>query len=118
MGITSRRIALLVTSAVAVATTVAMSVPAGSAAASRPAAPAQQSGGVTGHAALARHAAPARDGQYVPLPNLPVSACPDSSLPRSYGTNFPVPADPYGFGFLNQTAIGWEGNYYAPIAYL
>lgn len=53
-----------------------------------------------------------------PLPNLPVNACNDSALPRDYGTNFPVPSDPNGFGFANQTALGWEGNFYAPIAYL
>jgi hypothetical protein len=53
-----------------------------------------------------------------PLPNLPVNACNDSALPRDYGTNFPVPSDPNGFGFANQTAIGWEGNFYAPITYL
>ena len=55
---------------------------------------------------------------YEPLPNLPVNACQDSSLPRDYGTNFPVPSDPNGFGYANQTVIGWEGNYYAPFAYL
>jgi hypothetical protein len=49
-----------------------------------------------------------------PLPNLPVNACNDSTLPRDYGTNFPVPNDPNGFGFANQTVIGWEGNIYAP----
>jgi len=54
----------------------------------------------------------------VPLPDLPVNACHDSTLPRDYGTNFPVPDDPHGFGFANQTAIGWEGNIYAPFAYL
>ncbi len=53
-----------------------------------------------------------------PLPNLPVNACNDSTLPRDYGTNFPVPNDPNGFGFANQTALGWEGNFYAPFAYL
>jgi NPCBM-associated, NEW3 domain of alpha-galactosidase len=55
---------------------------------------------------------------YEPLPNLPVNACQDSTLPRDYGTNFPVPSDPNGFGFANQTVIGWEGNFYAPFAYL
>jgi hypothetical protein len=55
---------------------------------------------------------------FEPLPNLPVNACDDPSLPRDYGTNFPVPVDPNGFGFANQTALGWEGNFYAPIAYL
>jgi hypothetical protein len=54
----------------------------------------------------------------LPLPNLPVNACHNSSLPQDYGTNFPVPNDPNGFGFANQTVIGWEGNYYAPFAYL
>ncbi len=53
-----------------------------------------------------------------PPPALPVNACHDSGLPRDYGTNFPTPPDPYGFGFANQTVIGWEGNYYAPFAYL
>ena len=32
-------------------------------------------------------------------------------LPNDYGTNFPTPTDPLGFGYANQTAIGWEGNY-------
>jgi hypothetical protein len=62
-------------------------------------------------------AEPATTG-FEPLPNLPVNACQDSTLPRSYGTNFPVPSDPNGYGFANQTAIGWEGNFYAPISYL
>jgi len=53
-----------------------------------------------------------------PLPNLPVNACNNSSLPQDFGTNFPTPSDPYGFGFANQTAIGWEGNIYAPFEYL
>src|SRR6266700_2705024 len=60
----------------------------------------------------------ATGSSYEPLPNLPVNACQDSTLPRDYGTNFPVPRDPNGFGFANQTVIGWEGNYYAPFAYL
>ena len=47
-----------------------------------------------------------------------MNACQDSTLPRDYGTNFPVPSDPNGFGFANQTVLGWEGNYYAPFAYL
>jgi hypothetical protein len=57
-------------------------------------------------------------GSYQPPPNLPVNSCQDTSLPRSYGTNFPVPNDPHGFGFANQSVIGWEGNWYAPFAYL
>ncbi len=67
-------------------------------------------------------AGPARTAEaasgFEPLPNLPVNACHDAALPQDYGTNFPVPTDPNGFGFANQTAIGWEGNYYAPFAYL
>jgi hypothetical protein len=57
-------------------------------------------------------------GTYQPPPALPVNSCQDSSLPRSYGTNFPVPHDPNGFGFADQSVIGWEGNWYAPFAYL
>ena len=53
-----------------------------------------------------------------PLPNLPVNACNNTSLPQDFGTNFPVPSDPNGFGFANETALGWEGNFYAPITYL
>ncbi len=55
---------------------------------------------------------------YQPLPELPVNACQDSTLPQDYGTNFPTPADPNGYGFYNQSVIGWEGNYYAPFGYL
>src|SRR5580693_3725842 len=57
-------------------------------------------------------------GALLPLPSLPVNACHNSSLPQDYGTNFPVPNDPNGFGFANQTVIGWQGNFYAPFAYL
>jgi hypothetical protein len=53
-----------------------------------------------------------------PLPNLPINACNNSSLPRSFGTNFPTPRDPFAFGWFNQSAIGWQGNWYAPFAYL
>jgi NPCBM-associated, NEW3 domain of alpha-galactosidase len=63
-------------------------------------------------------ASPAGSGGYDPLPNLPVNACNNAALPQDYGTNFPVPNDPNGFGFANQTVIGWEGNFYAPFAYL
>jgi hypothetical protein len=52
------------------------------------------------------------------LPNLPVNACNNSALPKSFGTNFPVPADPMGFGFFDQSILGWERNVYAPITYL
>ncbi|MGH3121575.1 MAG: hypothetical protein ACRDND_11210, partial [Streptosporangiaceae bacterium] len=55
---------------------------------------------------------------YQPLPQLPVNSCHDSTLPQSYGTNFATPVDPNGYGFYNQSVIGWEGNYYAPFAYL
>ncbi|HEY1566847.1 MAG TPA: NEW3 domain-containing protein [Solirubrobacteraceae bacterium] len=68
-------------------------------------------------AAVAKGNAP-RSMQLEPVPNLPVNACNDSTLPRDFGTNFPTPGDPDGFGFANQTAIGWEGNLYAPFEYL
>ncbi|MGH2894097.1 MAG: hypothetical protein ACRDPM_12645, partial [Solirubrobacteraceae bacterium] len=68
-------------------------------------------------AALAKGNAPG-GAQLQPVPDLPVNACHDSALPRDFGTNFPTPSDPYGFGFANQTAIGWEGNLYAPFEYL
>ena len=58
-----------------------------------------------------RASRPRQARRFEPLPNLPVNACHDSTLPRDYGTNFPVPTDPNGFGFANQTVIGWEGNY-------
>jgi hypothetical protein len=57
-------------------------------------------------------------GQLEPMPTLPKNICNNSALPTDYGTNFPTPGDPNGFGFANQTVIGWEGNYYAPFEYL
>ena len=63
-------------------------------------------------------AAPAASGTFLPVPNLPVNSCNDTTLPQSYGTNFPVPSDPHSFGFANQSVLGWEGNWYAPINYL
>lgn len=69
-------------------------------------------------AAIASQPPGAGAATLLPLPNLPVNACHNSSLPQDFGTNFPVPDDPNGFGFANQTVIGWEGNYYAPFAYL
>lgn len=47
----------------------------------------------------------------------PEPAC-ASGLPANTGTNYPTPSDPYGFGFANQSIVGWEGNTYAPFAYL
>jgi len=52
------------------------------------------------------------------LPSLNQNACSNTSLPRSYGTNFPVPSDPNGQGFANETAIGWDGNYWPVFEYL
>ncbi|MGH3167869.1 MAG: hypothetical protein ACRDN0_18535, partial [Trebonia sp.] len=49
-------------------------------------------------------------GQLVPMPTLPKNICDNSALPTDYGTNFPTPSDPNGFGYANQTVIGWEGN--------
>jgi len=66
---------------------------------------------------VAAPAAQAATG-FQPLPTLPVNACGDSTLPRTFGTNFPNPTDPNGFGFANQSIIGWEGNIYAPFTFL
>jgi hypothetical protein len=74
--------------------------------------------GLPAGATVASPAHEAGTGTLLPLPNLPVNSCNDSTLPKSYGTNFPVPNDPNGFGFANQTVLGWEGNIYAPFTYL
>jgi len=52
------------------------------------------------------------------LPNLPTNVCNNTSLPKDFGTNFPTPRDPFAFGFFNQSAIGWQGNFYPVFAYL
>jgi hypothetical protein len=53
-----------------------------------------------------------------PVPAMPHNACNNTSLPRSYGTNFPTPRDPFAFGWFNQSAIGWQENWYPAFAYL
>jgi Ricin-type beta-trefoil lectin domain-like len=55
---------------------------------------------------------------YQGMPNLDPNACRNSSLPRAYGTNFSTPTDPYGQGFQDTTAIGWDGNYWPVFEYL
>jgi hypothetical protein len=55
---------------------------------------------------------------YQGLPAVTPNSCGDASLPTAYGTNFATPADPYGEGYSNQTAIGWTGNYFPVFAYL
>lgn len=57
-------------------------------------------------------------GGFEVLPTLPTNACNNSSLPRSFGTNFPTPRDPFAFGWFNQSAIGWQGNWYPAFSYL
>ncbi len=52
------------------------------------------------------------------LPSLPTNVCNNTSLPKDFGTNFPTPRDPFAFGFFNQSAIGWQGNFYPVFAYL
>ncbi|MBV9444353.1 MAG: RICIN domain-containing protein [Streptosporangiaceae bacterium] len=52
------------------------------------------------------------------LPNVAPNACNNSSLPKAYGTNFPAPSDPNGQGFANETAIGWDGNFWPVFEYL
>jgi hypothetical protein len=55
--------------------------------------------------------------------NVAGNAC-SRSLGADWGTNFAYPADPYapasdgGPTLKNQSVLGWEGNYYAPFAYL
>ena len=63
------------------------------------------------------------------VPSLPTqgsgagNAC-SGSLGADWGTNFPYPGDPYaptpdgGPTVKNQSILGWEGNIYAPFAYL
>jgi hypothetical protein len=68
-------------------------------------------------AAVAKGTTPG-GAQLQPVPSLPINACNDSTLPRDFGTNFPTPSDPFGFGYANETAIGWERNLYAPFGYL
>jgi hypothetical protein len=52
------------------------------------------------------------------LPAVTPNSCGNSSLPNSYGTNFPTPSDPNGEGYPNVTAIGWPGNYWPVYEYL
>ncbi|MEU4248065.1 RICIN domain-containing protein [Amycolatopsis sp. NPDC026612] len=61
---------------------------------------------------------PGTSDSYQGIPNLAPNACKNSGLPRSYGTNFQTPNDPYGQGFQNTTAIGWDGNYWPVFSYL
>jgi hypothetical protein len=57
-------------------------------------------------------------GGFQGLPDVAPNACHDSTLPRSYGTNFPNPNDPFGQGFFNDTALGWDGNFWPVTEYL
>jgi hypothetical protein len=57
-------------------------------------------------------------GGFETLPMLPNNVCNNASLPKSFGTNFPTPRDPFAFGWFNQSAIGWQGNFYPAFAYL
>ena len=55
---------------------------------------------------------------YQGIPAVAPNACHNSSLPNAYGTNFPTPSDPYGQGYSNESAIGWDGNYWPVFSYL
>jgi hypothetical protein len=55
---------------------------------------------------------------YQGIPAVAPNACHNSSLPNAYGTNFPTPNDPYGQGYDNESALGWDGNYWPVFAYL
>jgi hypothetical protein len=57
-------------------------------------------------------------GGFQGLPNVAPNACHNSSLPKSYGTNFPTPNDPFSQGFFNDTALGWDGNFWPVTEYL
>jgi hypothetical protein len=70
---------------------------------------------VPGAASAAAVKVPPAD--YQPMPSLPTNVCGDSS-PKQVGTNAPLPSDPHGFGFANESILGWQGNYYAPLTYL
>ncbi len=52
------------------------------------------------------------------LPAVAPNACHNAALPKSYGTNFPTPNDPFSQGFFNDTALGWEGNFWPVTEYL
>ena len=67
--------------------------------------------------AMASAAAKTPSTDYQPMPSLPTNVCGDSS-PKQVGTNAPLPSDPHGFGFANESILGWQGNYYAPLTYL
>jgi hypothetical protein len=55
---------------------------------------------------------------YQGLPAVAPNGCHNASLPKAYGTNFPTPSDPHGLGYSNQTAIGWDTNYWPVFEYL
>ncbi|HEU5333310.1 MAG TPA: RICIN domain-containing protein [Actinocrinis sp.] len=55
---------------------------------------------------------------FLGIPAVAPNACGNSSLPNAYGTNFPTPTDPFGQGFFNETALGWDGNFWPVFAYL
>jgi hypothetical protein len=57
-------------------------------------------------------------GPFQGLPAVDPNGCHNSSLPRAYGTNFRTPSDPFGQGFANVTAIGWDSNYWPVFEYL
>jgi hypothetical protein len=52
------------------------------------------------------------------IPGVAPNSCKNSSLPNAYGTDFPTPTDPFGQGFFNETALGWDGNYWPVYQYL
>jgi len=64
-------------------------------------------------------------GNLLPLQNLTTNPCGQTitragQVGQDFGTNFDPapPGDPNGFGFANQTAVGWTGNIYPPFEYL
>ena len=57
-------------------------------------------------------------GQLVPMPALPKNICHNSACRSTTARTSRPRATLTGSGFANQTAIGWDGNYYAPFDYL
>ena len=74
--------------------------------------------GAAGTASFSWLVNPSGGQTFVGIPAVAPNACHNSSLPNAYGTNFPAPGDPLGQGFSNETALGWDGNFWPVYEYL
>jgi hypothetical protein len=79
---------------------------------------AQDATGATGSATFTWTVNSAGGTTYLGIPGVAPNACGNSSLPNAYGTGFPTPTDPYAQGFQNETALGWDGNYWPVFQYI